>query len=76
MLVKTNDAYVCFPDATGLLALAFIDIGGESNLAYEAAVTKAEYVSPEEAAYQDSYKSNLPKVFGKATLVGGTRGDT
>jgi hypothetical protein len=72
------DAYVCFPDATGLLALAlaFIDIGGESNLAYEAAVTKAGYVSPEEAAYQDSYKSNLPKVFGKATLVGGTRGDT
>jgi hypothetical protein len=57
-------------------ALAFIEIGGGSNLAYEAAVTKAGYVSPEEAAYQDSYKSNLPKVFGKSAIVGGTRGDT
>jgi hypothetical protein len=74
MLVKTNDSYVCFPDATGLLALAFIEIGGESNLAYEAAVTKAGYVSLEEVAYQDYYKSNLPKVFGKSVLVGGTRG--
>jgi hypothetical protein len=76
LLVKRNDAYICFPDATALLALAYLEIGGEADLAHEAAVRKAGYVSAEEAAFQDSYKSNLPKVFGKTTGVGGSRGDT
>ena len=74
--VKSNDAYVCFIDASGLLALTFGGLGEESTLEREANVIKCDYMSPEEQSFQDAYKCSLPKVFGKVSLSKGTTIDS
>ena len=61
--VKSNDAYVCFIDASGLLALTFGGLGEESTLERKANVIKCEYMWAEEQSFQ--------KVFGKVSLSNG-----